>query len=246
VSDAVVTARSEPGVFARAVGVILSPAATFASVARDPRPAGVLFLACVLVGLAGGFPQLTERGRQATLDAQMQSVERFTGQPATPEMRAQLERQVQFGVYGAFVGVFIMMPAVSILIAAVLWVTFNAGLGGSAPFKAILAIVTHSQVVAALGAVVSAPIQLAQGVQSLAGPFNLGGLVPMLDPSSFIATFLSGISVFALWQIVVCAIGLAVLYRRRATGIALGLIAVYLVLAATITNLFSSFSGGAH
>jgi hypothetical protein len=236
VSDAVVTARSEPGVFARAVGVILSPAATFASITRDPRPAGVLFVACVLVGLAGGLPQLTERGRQATLDAQVQSVERFTGQPASPEMRAQLERQVQFGVYGAFVGVFIMMPAVSILIAAVLWVTFNAGLGGSAPFKAILA----------LGAVVSAPIQLAQGVQSLAGPFNLGGLVPMLDPSGFVATFLSGISVFALWQIVVCAVGLAVLYRRRATGIALGLIAVYLVLAATITNLFSSLSGGAH
>jgi hypothetical protein len=244
VPDSVATAPSGKGVLSRAIGIIGSPGATYVDALRQPRPAGILLLCCVVIALATGLPQLTERGQQAALDSQVQAIERFTGQPVTPEMYAQMEQRAGYGAYGAFIGVFIMMPVMSLIIAGVLWVAFNAVLGGNATFKAVLTVVTHSQVIGALGAVLAAPIQYLTGTQTMAGPFNFGALVPMLDPGSFLAMFLGGVSVFVLWQLAVCGIGLAVLYSRKAGPVIGGLIALYLVIAAAITGIISSFAGG--
>ena len=242
--DSVATAPSGKGVLSRAVGIIVSPGATYKDALRDPRPVGILLVCCLVIAMATGLPQFTERGQQTALDSQVQAIERFTGQPVTPEMYAQMEQRAAYGAYGAFAGVFIIMPVMSLLIAGVLWVVFNAILGGTGSFKSVLTVVTHSQVIGALGAVASAPIQYLQGVQNMAGPFNFGVLVPMLDPDSFPAMFLGGISVFVLWQLSVCAIGLAVLYSRSAGRVTAGLITVYLVLAALITGVISSLMGG--
>ena len=232
---------ADRGVLRRAIGVIVSPGETFAEVARNPRPAGVLFLACLVIAVATGAPQLTERGRVAILDLQVQQIERFTGQPVNDEMYAQLENQSRYGAYLTAGQTFVMMPVVSIVVAGILWVVFSAVLGGAAPFKSVLAVVTHSQIIAALGAVAAVPIQYVQGIQSMAGPFNLGALAPMLDPQGFLAMFLGAISVFAIWQLIVVAIGLGALYRRRTSGIAIGLVAAFVMLVATVTSIVSSF-----
>jgi hypothetical protein len=46
-----------------------------------------------------------------------------------------------------------------------------------------------------------------------------------------------------LWQIVVTAIGLAVLYRRRTMPIAIGLTVAYLIVAAAITISLAAIGG---
>jgi len=242
-SDSVPAPVADKGVLSRAIGVIMSPGSTFETVARYPRPAAILFLACLVLGLATGLPQLTERGRQTAVDSQVRAIERFSGRAVTPEVYAQMEDRARYGGYITLVSMFIFVPVVSLVFGALYWAIFNAILGGTASFKQVLAIVTHSQVIGALGAVAAAPIQYVQGIQTMAGPFNLGALMPMLEPDSFLANFLGSISFFTLWQIVISAIGLAVLYRRRTSRIAMSLIAVYLLLAATITAAVSSFMG---
>jgi hypothetical protein len=244
VPDSVASAPGGKGVFSRALGIIFSPGATFKEALRDPRPVGILLLCCVVIALAASVPQLTERGQQAALDAQVEAIERFSGKPVTPEMYAQMEQQAGYGAYGSIIGVFMFMPVVSLIMAGVLWVVFSAVLGGTAPFKSVLTVVTHSQVIGALGAVISAPVQWLQGTQTMAGPFTLGALAPMLEPGSFLALFLSGVGVFVLWQVAVCGIGLAVLYARNVGRVTAGLMAGYLVLAALVTGVISSFMGG--
>ena len=64
----------------------------------------------------------------------------------------------------------------------------------------------------------------------------------MLEPGPT-ANFLAGISFFALWQQVVCAIGLGVLYRRKSTGIAVALIALTLAIVAAFTYGASAITG---
>jgi hypothetical protein len=125
-----------------------------------------------------------------------------------------------------------MVPIMSMVFAALYWVAFNALLGGTGTFKQVLAVVTHSQVITALGAIVSAPIQYAQDMISPAGPFNLGALAPMLDPDGFAAAFLSMLTVFQLWSVIVTAIGLAVLYKRPVRNIAIALLVVHLLVMA--------------
>jgi hypothetical protein len=242
-SETVATAPVAPGLWQRAIGIIVSPTATLKSVVVTPKPAGILLLAALVIGLAQTVPQFTERGRQATIDMQVQQRERLTGQTMTAEQYAQLEKISVYTRYLTFVAVLVFLPIVCLALTAVYWAIFNTVLGGTAQFKQVLGIVTHTSIIGALGAVIAAPIQYLQGVQTASGPFNLGALVPMLDPGSFFYNLLAGINVFTLWQVVVTAIGLGVLYRRRSTGIAVTLLVLYVLLASAFTAAFSSVGG---
>ncbi len=241
------TAPSQPqtlGLFARAIGVITSPAATFADVVREPRPAAILLIVALVIAVAATVPQMTEKGRQAVLDTQVQTMERLMG-PLDDEVYAQLEAQSHSNTRHIYsvVGTLIWLPLMATFFTALLWGLFNVLMGGGATFKQVLGVVTHSMVIMAVGALVAAPIQMMQTTFSLTGPFNLGALVPMLDPESFISRFLRFTSAITIWQMIVLAIGLGVLYKRKSTGIAIGLLAAYGLLVALGVAVFSAFMG---
>jgi hypothetical protein len=233
----------DKGTLARAVGMIVSPGETLRAVIARPRPGIILLLVCIVVSLATALPQMTARGQQTTLDTQVQQTERMTGQPVTPEAYASMQKFVSYSPYISAVAVFIMVPVITLLFSVVYWALFNVVLGGSAALKEVVGIVAHTQVIGALGAVLGAPIQYIKGVQTAAGPFNLGALAPMLDPSTFLAKYLGGMNVFTIWSIFATAIGLALLYRRKTWPIAAMLIALYLLLAGVFTAGMSSFMG---
>jgi hypothetical protein len=203
---------------------------------------GILLVVTLIMALFTGGAQFTETGRQAALDMNVQMMERL-GRPVTDEMYAALEQQARFGAYWTLISQLIFMPLVALFFAGLYWGIFNLMFGGSATFKQVLAVVTHSMVIMALGAAISVPVQLAQGQMTIAGPFNLSVLVPMLDENSFITRFLSGINLFTIWQTVVVAIGLGVLYRRQTAPIAIALLVLYGVLVAVGVSLFSMFMG---
>jgi hypothetical protein len=222
----------------RAIGVITSPKATFERVMATPRPVGILLLVAVVISLAGALPQLSESGRQATLETQVEQGERWRGRPLTDEEYAQTEKMSQYSAIVAVVGTFIGLPIMSLIFGGLYWVVFNTILGGAASFKQVLTIITHSQVIAALGAAIGAPIMYMQGKVTAGGPFNLGALMPGLDENSALASFLGFTSIFTIWGLIVTAIGLAVLYKRSSRNIALGLIVAYTAIAYTVISLF--------
>jgi hypothetical protein len=229
-TDASPTPVPAKGLLDRIIGVITSPKATFEAVVAHPRPVGVLFVCALIIGLSTGLPQLTERGRQAAIDQSVEMMERMFNRPLTEQEMTGIERQASFGAYGQLIGSFFSLPIMSLLLAAVYFVIFNAILGGSALFKQVLAVVTHSWVIPALGAAISAPVMYLQGTMTMAGPFNLGVLVPMLDENSFLAKLLGFTNIFTIWVIITVAIGFAVLYRRKTQNIAIGLALAYLLI----------------
>lgn len=241
-SDTTATAPS-PGLFARALGVIVSPADTFRAVVATPRPVGILFLVCLVMAVAIGIPMSTEAGREASLAQQVEQIERFSGQPVSQEQYIQMQRNAHLGVYFAAGAMFVGIPVVTVLFSALYWAVFNIVLGGNATFGQVLAVNAHSQVILALGAALGAPVQMALGTFTQAGPFSLGALVPMAAPGSGLALFLEAVTVFGLWQTVVCGIGLGVLYKRAPLGIILALLFIYLGTTALFTVGISSVVG---
>jgi hypothetical protein len=237
-------AAPDPGLFARFIGVITSPKATFQAVVAHPKPIGILFLVAVVMSVFTAGIQYTEVGRQSSLDMQVGAMERF-GLTVTDEMYARMEEQVRNPLSGVWtvVSQFIFLPIMALFFAALFWAVFNAMMGGSARFKQVLAVVTHAMVIMALGVALTVPVQLLQGQMTMTGPFNLGVLVPMMDENSFISRFLSWISLFTLWQIFVTAVGLGVLYRRRTTPIAITLTGIYVGLIAIAVTAISAFTG---
>ena len=223
-----------PGLLSRAIGIITSPTATYAHVVRKPKVAGILFLVGLVIGLAQGLPQLTERGRAASLELQVQQMERF-GMTVTDEIYQQMEQRSRspLAAIMTIVGTMVGMPFMTVIMSLLLWVVFNAIMGGTATFKHVMSVVAHSQVISAVGYLFAAPIMYARGVMTT-GVANLGALLPMLDETSFLAKFLGMVDLFVIWWIVVLSIGLATLYKKQVRSIATGLFIFYGILALCI------------
>lgn len=232
------------GLFARMAGIITAPAATYESVVAWPRPFGVLFVIALIMGVATMLPQLLNPDvLESGLARQAEMMEKFTGQPVAPDALERMRQQAQWGVYLTPLNFLIFLPVMSLLFSAIYWAFFNAILGGTASFKQVLAVVTHSQVIGALGVVLAAPIFYMRGEMTMAGPFTFSALLPMLPEGSVWAAVLGSTSFFTIWGLIVTAIGLGVLYRRKSTNIAIGLIVAYLLIVAVVISTFGRFFG---
>jgi hypothetical protein len=228
---------------ARLVGIITSPGATYRAVVAHPKWLGVLAVTTVLAAFFTALPLATEAGRNAALDRQVEAMEsmKSLGVTVTPEVYQQMERRASFMPYTTAGSVIVMGPLVTVIIAGILFGIFSALMGGEATFKQAFTVVAHASIVSTAGAVFSGAINYFRGgITSVA---NLGALLPMLPDNSFAGQLLGTVDVFVVWWVVVLAIGLGVLYRRRTQPIAISLLGVYAVIALIIAVVKSRLGG---
>jgi hypothetical protein len=229
--------QPQPGLFARAIGIVTSPKATYQAVVRKPNTVAILALVAFLVGGSQSAMNLTERGRQASVDFSVSQMEKF-GVTVTDQMYEQMVARQKYAVYTSFVGAFIGFPLVILLLSAILYAVFNAIMGGTGEFKQVMAIVSHASVISALGAIFAAVINYSRGSISTSVA-NLGMLLPMLPEKSFAANLAGGIDVFQIWWIITLSIGLGVLYKRKTSSIATSLFVVYGLIIVCVSYFFS-------
>jgi hypothetical protein len=225
------SAQPPLGLFARLIGVVTSPRATFERVAAAPRIAAVMILMSLLIGVATGAFLVTPQGQQAWLDQQVQITEQFSKQPMPPERYATMEKMAPFVGYGTVGGTLVFAPIIFAIEAGILYVIFTFGTGGTATFKQVLNIVILSSVIGVLGLCFNAVMQFARGTISMTGPANLGVLLPMLPDNGFLAKFLGFIDLFRVWQVMTISMGLSVLYKKKTMSISLVLFGIYALIA---------------
>jgi hypothetical protein len=228
------------GLLSRFIGIITSPKATYQAVVAHPKWFGMLVLTTVIVAACTSLPMFTEWGKQAGLDQQVQQMESF-GFKVNEEMYAEMERRMSIAPYTTLAGVLIISPIFALIITGILFVVFNAVMGGTSTFKQLLSVVVHGGVISALAQLFAAPLNYLQG--SMSSKSNLGVLLPVVDENSFIGSLLGTIDLFLVWYVIVLAIGLGVLYKRRTQPIAISLFVVYAVIAVCIALIKSSFGG---
>ena len=226
---------------ARFIGVITAPKDTFQSIVPAPKWLGMLALTTVMVAFFSAVPMTTEAGKQAGIEQQVQQRKSF-GMETSDQEYAQMERMsgvmpyITFGMVAAF------SPIMAVIIAGILFAIFNAALGGEASFKQVFSVLVHAGAVSALSTVFSGIVNYFRG--GVGSAANLGALLPMLPEDSFVANLLGTVDVFLVWYVVVLAIGLGVLYKRRTQPIAISLLAFYAVIAFVIA-IVKSRAGGA-
>ena len=227
------------GLLARAVGVFVSPRATYADVAARPRWFGALALSTLLI--AGGFFAFlsTEVGKTAMLDQQTQVIESF-GVKLNDQAYERMEAGIERARYTTAAGQVVGIPLVTSIIAGILLGIFNALLGGDAKYKQVFAIVAHSGLINALQTAFSLPLDFLR--ETMTSPTNLGVFLPFLEENSFLARFLGSIDLFQIWATLSLAIGLGVLYKRRTAPIAWTMFLVYFVIVAAIAAIRSALS----
>ena len=246
-----VTASAPPpapkSLVARFIGVLTSPRDTFASIVAHPKWFGMLAVTTLIVALFSALPLTTEAGRQATLEMQVESMKSM-GFEVTDQMYDAMQKGAARMPYTTGISIVVISPIFAVIISGVLFAIFNAALGGEASFKQVLAIVAHagglvSGVVFSLSSMLLGTINYVRG-SALTSVANLGAALPMLPERSFLASLLGAVDFFMIWYIVVLAIGLGVLYKRRTQPIAISLLSVYAVIAIAVA-LFKSRGGGA-
>jgi len=229
-----------PNVFARYIGVIASPKATFQSVAASPKWLGMLVLTAVLVAFFTALPMTTDAGKQAALEQQVEQMKSF-GFQVSDQAYEQLEKGLGRLPYTTAGSIIVFTPIIGLIFAGILFAIFNAALGGEASFKQVYATYMHSGVIGTLSAVLSGTVNYFSG--RVGSVTNMGALLPMLSEKSFLAHLMGTIDIFIIWSVVVLAIGLGVLYKRRTQPIAISLLSIYAVIAIVIAVLKSR--GGA-
>lgn len=218
-------------VFARFIGIITAPRATYERVVAHPTWLGMFLLATTIIAAGAALPMTTDAGKQAAVDQQVASMEAF-GMQVTDEQYAQFQKGTAVMPYMTAGSVLVMSLLTALLISGILWAIFNAALGGDARYKQILSVFVHASVITALGQLFTGPINYFRG--SVTSATSLGALLPMLDDTSFAGKLAGAIDIFIIWWLVVLAIGLAVLYRRKTQPIAMTLFGIYACIAVAI------------
>ncbi len=233
------------GLLSRFLGILTSPRATYADVVARPRWFGMVAFV-ILIGLIAGTAMMaTSVGRTAALDAARTQMDSL-GIKLSAEAEAQMEKSItemplwrmgiQTGITQIIVG--ILVP---VIFAGLLFVVFNAMLGGDASFRQLLATVVHASPVQVVGVLISTPIMYLK--ESMTGVTNLGVFLPMLDEGSFLSKFLGSIDLIRIWWIIVLSIGLSVLYRRKSGPIATTFFVIYGVIAVAWAAFLASRAG---
>jgi hypothetical protein len=223
----------------RAVGVITAPRATFEKIVAAPRVGGALMLVTIISTLAVGLLLSSERGQQAWLDQAVSQQEAF-GNTVTDEQYEGMRSMSKYAAYMGAVQFIVGVPLGALIMGGILYAIFNALMGGSATFKQVMAVVAHSQIISALAFLVTTPINYVKG--TMTGATNLGVLFPMLDESSFAARLLGMMDLFLLWWLFVLSVGIAVLYKRKTSSVAMVLFGIYFVIALGFAAFISSRS----
>jgi hypothetical protein len=232
------TAR--PGLISRFVGVIVSPRETYAHVVAAPRWAGMLGLVLLVsIVFTSGF-MLTEVGQVAALDTQVERMEAF-GVQVDDRTYQRMEEGAWMAPYTTAAGMLVMIPLMTLIVAGILFAVFTGALGAEATFRQVFAVVVHAGAISALQQAFTIPLNYVR--ESMSSPTNLAVFFPMLDETGFAARFLGTIDLFLIWWVVVLAIGLAVLYRRRTGPIAATLLGVYGLIALAIAVVMGRFGG---
>jgi hypothetical protein len=225
---------------ARFIGVLTAPRETFGSIAAHPKWFGMLATTTLIVMIFTILPMTTEAGKQAALDQQVSQMEAF-GRQVDDAQYERMRQQMAFAPYFAGASIMVFAPVMALIISGILFAVFNAALGGEASFKQLFSVVVSAGAVSALGTMFTGPLNYFRG--AVGSATNLRVLLPMVDEKSFVGRLFGMADLFIIWWLIVLAIGLAVLYRRRTQPIAITLLGVYAVIALVFAAIMSGVGG---
>jgi hypothetical protein len=230
----------DQGLMSRAIGVIVAPRRTYGGIVAHPRVLGALLLNVAITAAASLIFYGSQVGQDALLDQQIRVVESFGGQ-INDETYERLERQAPYAGYTSAGSVVVLIPLMSLVVAGIAFVIFNAMLGSAGTFKQALAVVVHAGFVVTFAQFFVLPLNYIR--ESISSPTTVAAFFPFLEETTFAARFLGAIDLVYVWWMVILAVGLAVLYKRRTGPIATGLLVLNLVLALIVAAIRSALSG---
>jgi hypothetical protein len=202
--------------FSRVFGVLFAPKPTFESIVRRPTWIVPVVLGCIFFMAVvavftqrGGWPSFFEKQNAANSRMQKMSAE---------DRERTMNAQVKFAPTFGYVEGVVIPPIAALVVAAVLLLVFNLSGATKVDFKTSLAIVSYAWVPWLIHGVLSililflkdpASVDLQNIVASNPGAFLSD------EASKWLVSLLSSIDIFAIWTLILLAIGYSATHPRK-------------------------------
>jgi hypothetical protein len=228
------------GLVPRLIGVVTAPRDTFRAITAHPRWLGALIVITAIIALFSALPMTTEAGKEAALRSQVEQMEGF-GMTVSDQAYENMRQGMEIAPYTTAGAILIFAPIMTVVFAGIFFAVFNGIMGGEASFKQVFTVLVHASTISALQQLFTGPVNYFRGAVTSAT--NLTALLPMFEPTSFIGRVLAMTDLFLIWYLLVLAIGLGVLYRRRTQPIAMTLYGIYAVGVLVVAAVMSRLGG---
>lgn len=219
---AVPEAPQSMGAFARVVGALFSPRATFEDIARKPGwllPVVILIvLNLVVIGVFSSH--IGWRAFMEKQDLQSRSAQQRMAQMTPQQQQHMLDVQVKVApIFGYAAGV-IGVPIVFLIIGAVFMGIFNATASAALDFKTSFSIAAHAWMPFSLLGLLGILVMYLKppdtvNIQNLVAS-NVGALLSNSAPM-WLQTICSSLDIFSFWVIGLLAFGYSVARPKKLT-----------------------------
>jgi len=238
------------GAFARIAGVFFEPGKTFADIGRRPT-----WFLPLLLSVLGSIAFYTTYGQKIGWQRAMQ--QQIATNPKVAQQIEQIpaeQRDAQLALRAKFMGIgyqvapAVMMPIISLISAAIL-LGLTAMMSAGLRFKQVFAIVCFAAMPTVLKFLLSIIVVFLKNPDdfNLMNPlaFNVAAFMDPINSSKFLYTFALAFDVFAIWTIILTAVGLSAAAGRKKLSFGGALFAtltpwiVFVGLGATVAQLTS-------
>jgi hypothetical protein len=229
------------------INTYIAPAKVFESVKDfEWKKALVPLLILVVLGVIS-YWVIQDLVAEVQYDAGLERIENSSRIPddQKEEIIAKMESQMDSGPQKiiAWVASGLGGPISVFFMALIALLVGNTFMGGSAKYGQLLNVTAWAFMVNILESIVKIPLMLSKwSIEVYTGL----GVLGIGEKGTFIHSLLAGIDIFAIWRIILIAIGMGIIYNKKTQPYAVGMLIAWFVLkliGAGASSFFGGFAG---
>jgi len=218
--------ESPASIWSILAGVFHAPAAAFTAYLRKPR----ILIPLIVLLIVGGAIGYSTAGYNSQMQYDMLKKSTVIPPAQLEQMRDGIENPAR--VMGA-VGPIVAITIVTMIEALLAWFLGGVVFGGKVNFKPVWGVGLLAGVIAQVGGLIRVPLVVASNNPK--ATIGLAAMFPTKDFSSIMYSYLFYFDAFAIWSIIVAAIGYALLFKiSKGKGFAVAIISAFCMITLMI------------
>ena len=229
-------------ILANVINSYTSPSKVFTAVKDyDLKKAIIPLLILAVLGVIS-FWAIQDLATEAGYDAAIERVENNSriSEEQKAEIYERIDKQMSGPQITGWIFSFFGNPITVLFMALIALLIGNTFMGGSTKYNQLVNITAWAYMINILESLVKIPLMLNKWSLEV---FTGLGVLGIGEKGSFINSLLAGIDIFAIWRVILIAIGMGIIYNKKSKQYLIAMLVAWFILR-LIGAGFSSFLGG--
>jgi len=224
------------------INIYLAPSKVFEAVKDFGwKKASIPLLILAVVGVIAYLP-IQDLAAEYSYEKAVSFIENSSRM--SEEAKAEAIQKIEEGMdkphVGEYISAFVETPVRILFMSLVALIIGNTFMGGGAKFGQLLNVTAWTYMINILEAIVKIPLMLKKWTLEV---YTGLGVLGIGEKGSFINSFFNGFDLFALWRIILIAIGMGIIYSKKNRPYLIALLIFWVLLIAVGAGI-QSFLGG--